>query len=159
MNKLSKKVVVIGIGNIFRSDDGVGPYIIDKLKEANISKNVELKNLESATIDILNVIEGAFTVIVIDSIECSTKIGKIHELQLDDLPERERSFNLHNIGLKSIFLTAKKLERLPQNLLIYGIEIKDVSYNNQLSSEVKTAADKLVKKLEEEFTQKVKKKL
>lgn len=159
MNKLSKKVVVIGIGNIFRSDDGVGPYIIDKLKEANISKNVELKNLESATIDILNVIEGAFTVIVIDSIECSTKIGKIHEFQLEDLPDHTNSFNLHNIGLKTLFLIAKKIERYPKNLRFYGIEIKDVSYNNQLSAEVKKSAKKLVKKLQEEFTQKGKKKL
>ena len=103
MNKLSKKVVVIGIGNIFRSDDGVGPYIIDKLKEANISKNVELKNLESATIDILNVIEGASTVIVIDSMNHSTKIGETHELQLKDLPDRANSFNLHNMDLKTLF--------------------------------------------------------
>ena len=31
-----EKLIILGVGNELKSDDGVGPYIIKKLKEENI---------------------------------------------------------------------------------------------------------------------------
>ena len=44
-----KKLIVLGIGNELKSDDGVGPYIISKLKQENI-ENKNLLFIDSKTV-------------------------------------------------------------------------------------------------------------
>ena len=34
-----EKLIILGVGNELKSDDGVGPFIINKLKEENIESN------------------------------------------------------------------------------------------------------------------------
>ncbi len=149
---MNPKTVIIGIGNTLRNDDGVGPYILDKLREKNLPKDIRLVNLESATVDILNAIEGFSKVIIIDSMNFQSKVGKIHEFKLDDLADNKKSFNLHNIDFKSLFLTAKKINRSPDELKFYCIEIKDTNYEQKLSAEVKKSGDILIKMLLDEVS-------
>lgn len=152
MTDKKNKVQIIGIGNILRNDDGVGPYIINELKKKKLPDNVELINVEIATLDILHLIKKENDVIVIDSMTSSTKVGKIYTLKLEDLPDLNTPFNLHEMDLKTLFLTAKEIGILPKNVRFYAIEVKDVNFEGRLSDEVKAAAEELVKILTEELT-------
>ena len=39
-----EKLIVLGVGNELKSDDGVGPFIINKLKEENIPGKLHRQN-------------------------------------------------------------------------------------------------------------------
>ena len=45
-----EKLIVLGVGNELKSDDGVGPFIINKLKEENIENNKRLLFINAKTV-------------------------------------------------------------------------------------------------------------
>ena len=45
-----EKLIVLGVGNELKCDDGVGPYIIKKLKEENIENKKKLLFIDAKTV-------------------------------------------------------------------------------------------------------------
>ena len=45
-----EKLIVLGVGNVLKCDDGVGPYIIKKLKEENIEDAKKLLFIDAQTV-------------------------------------------------------------------------------------------------------------
>ncbi len=69
----------------------------------------------------------------------------------DDIQQRkDLKLSGHQISLPDVLLLAGKLDKLPEILLI-GIEPKDMDYDLELSSEVKDAAGKVIQTLIEEL--------
>lgn len=45
-----EKLIVLGVGNELKCDDGIGPYIINKLKEENIEDKNKLLFIDGKTV-------------------------------------------------------------------------------------------------------------
>jgi hydrogenase maturation protease len=71
------KTLVLGIGNLLFSDDGVGLHIIEKLREEDLG--VDLKEASSG-LDILDAVKGYDRVILVDAIRSGGEPGTIYEL-------------------------------------------------------------------------------
>ena len=134
------KIAVLGIGNEYRGDDGVGPYIIRRLKLRGLPAHVELKTGEAASlIDYWN---GAHTAIVVDAVAANSEPGKIHRFDAHERPLPRRLFDAstHAFGLAKSVELARALDRLPPRLIVYGIEGKNFDMGSGLSPEVRQAA-------------------
>ena len=79
---------VIGFGNIFMGDDGVGVRVIEKLKEDDEIKkldNVELIDGGTSGIDLIFMLKQAEKAIIIDAVDAGQAEGEIIEFYLDDI--------------------------------------------------------------------------
>lgn len=134
----NRKVLIIGIGNHLRSDDGVGPKIIEQLRA---SAKVALLNAETNIERYIEPIRnsGASTLLFIDSMSLGQKPGHYELVSIDAI--RDFSFNSHNISLKRL----KDFFHMPAFVL--GIEPETLKVGEKLSPGVQMAADKITKAL------------
>jgi hydrogenase maturation protease len=68
------KVLVLGIGNLVMSDDGVGVKVIQHLqREYGFAENVEIMDGGTLGLDLLPKLEGIDHLIVVDAVETGRK--------------------------------------------------------------------------------------
>src|SRR4030043_818659 len=80
-NKTSEPIIkIIGFGNIYMGDDGVGIRVIEKIKEQGIFAdydNVELIDGGTSGVDLIFFLQQAAKVIIIDAVDAGQGIGAI----------------------------------------------------------------------------------
>jgi hydrogenase maturation protease len=134
------KIVVLGVGNEFRGDDGAGPFIIGRLEAENLPDTlVELRRCGPASL--IDQWRDAETAIVVDAAAGSSP-GKIHRFEVSgrSIPEGVFIVSTHSLGVAESVELARSLNLLPLRLLIYGIEGRRFDHGAGLSPEVEKAA-------------------
>jgi hydrogenase maturation protease len=139
-------IVVVGIGNDFRNDDGVGLYVA-RLIEAMDFKDVTVIPGVAEGTALLDSWENAARAYVIDCAVSGQQSGTIHRFEIAETPIPAEIFNgysTHNISVADAVELARVLGRLPKSLVVYGIEGGDFRPGGDLSPEVTAAAHKVV---------------
>jgi hydrogenase maturation protease len=132
--------LVIGVGNPGRGDDGAGPEVARKVRTAEAIRH------HSGSYELIDLWEDADEVVVVDAARSGAPAGTIHRIEAnhDALPGGLLATSTHSVGVAETVELARSLGRLPPRLLIYGIEVSDVTVGARLSPEVVRAIDDLV---------------
>lgn len=141
--------LVIGVGNRFRGDDGVGPWVADHLHRRG-ARAVEASGEGAGLIDLWS---GSDTAVVVDAMRQDGAPGTIrcfdaHETQI---PAGSFHYSSHLFGLAEAIAMARELGRLPRRLTVYGIEGDDFSAGERLSSAVRMAAERVADRIAREI--------
>ncbi len=117
------RVVVVGIGNAFRSDDAVGLRVAAGLL-GRLPQGVEVVACEGEPTRLLEVWEGADAVVVVDAIRSGADTGAVRRIDLvsDELPDELFRGSTHHFSLADTVRLARALGRLPRVAVLYGIE-------------------------------------
>ena len=147
---------IVGIGNRFRNDDGVGPGVIDLLKQYNLP-SVKLHEVNDDLTDLIQTWSKDETVILIDAVQSGSPVGRIHHLDLLHANQENLAmkFSTHSFNPFQIARLAMELNLLPHSLYLFGIEAADFSYGEKLGPEVqesmKIVVDHIAKKWPDGF--------
>ncbi len=149
------KIKVLGAGNYLMADDGVGIHILEKLEQSLIP-DVELENAGVGGLAILDLIEDADDVIIIDAVRGGGGApGSIYKFTDKDLPPAQLfMMSLHDLNLVDTLAVGRQIqpELMPDNITIIGIEVERVEgICTELSPSVKAAADEVMKMVFEEI--------
>ncbi len=138
-------VRVIGVGNPYRSDDGVGPFVAARLRERGLA--AEDHSGEGA--GLIEAWQGGGTVIVIDATRSGSPPGAIRRFDAAaaTVPTGTFHYSTHLFGLAEAIETARALGRLPPQLIIYGIEGQEFGFGDGLSDPVTRAAAEVVERI------------
>ena len=142
------EVVIIGVGNQYRTDDGVGIFIAGKLKAENLPQTrIEFNRGEAASL--MDCWNGSDTVFLVDAVKSGAFPGQIYRFnaQIPFMPKGFFNSSTHNFGTAAAVELAGILNRLPRLLIIYGIEGKCFEAGRGLTPEVEKAAKTVVKLL------------
>jgi hydrogenase maturation protease len=137
--------VVIGVGNPYRSDDGVGPAVVALLRSRDLP-GVRLAESTGETGHLLDLWSGAALAIVVDAVRTADPHpGRVHRLSLTGTPDTgaPRTASSHGLRLGEAVELARALDRLPDRLLLYAVEIADSSYGTTLSAPLAAAVPDL----------------
>lgn len=136
----SKSVVVIGLGNPDRADDGVGIEVVRKLKELAPDRIfLEQEGLEGVVLGILNR-EDVETVLFIDAVDFGGRAGEIQIFsQATFHPCR---ISTHKVSLE---LLSALLRKEGKAIYLLGIQPSALDFDSKISDEVKRSLDKVVK--------------
>ncbi len=139
------EIIVIGVGNDYRHDDGVGPLIARKLEGKKLPKTL-IKVHSGEGISLMESWEGAQTVILLDAVKSGEQPGKIYRFNshFDSIPTGFFNCSTHDFGVREAVELARAFDRLPPGLIIYGIEGKSFEEGVGLSSEVKKVINDVV---------------
>jgi hydrogenase maturation protease len=130
-------MVVIGVGNPFRSDDGVGRTVVRRLR-AGVPPGVVVMEETGDGAELLEAWEGADCVILVDAVQSGASPGTLHRLDArkEQLPAWFSHASTHTFGVGEAIELARRMGDLPANLIVYGIEGLDFSGGTRLSPEV-----------------------
>ncbi|NUO41528.1 MAG: hydrogenase maturation protease [Streptomyces sp.] len=149
------RIAVIGVGNEFRRDDGVGWAVLARLGERPLPPYTDLATCDGDPGRLIGRWEGARLAVVVDAAHAHPGTpGRVHRLELDagllDLP---RTTSSHGLGLGEAVELARVLGRLPQRLVVYAVEGADSTLGTGLSPAVADAVEPLVTAITDEIAQ------
>ena len=145
---------VIGIGNLLRADDGVGIHVAQRLKEKR--PDIEVVDMSTTSIELLEFIRGRDNVVVIDAIKTGAEPGTVHRITPHE-PMSSSFTSSHNLNLSCILMLGWKLyrEEMPKKLVILAVEAEDInSYSSKLTAKVQLVVPKLLEYIGKEFEEK-----
>lgn len=138
-------IVVIGLGNLYLGDDGIGIRVARALKEMNLREDVSVLEHAEMDLSIIEMFQGASKLIIIDSVKGGKKPGTVSQYTLTSRKgDLDRLSNLHSLKLTDIIDLAISAGTLTCPIIMIGVEPKNVSLGEGLSPEVERALPKAV---------------
>ena len=137
--------LVIGVGNLYRSDDAVGIVIARKINNMALDR-VSVKEQSGEGTSLMDAWKGYGRVLIVDAVSSGAAVGSIHRLDAskEPIPSKFFSCSTHNFGVAEAIELARTLSQLPGHLQLYGIEGKNFQPGEVLSSEVEQAMELVV---------------
>lgn len=135
------RCLVIGIGNPFRRDDGVGVYVAKAIAAAALD-GIEVRIESGEGGSLMELWKGAERVVIIDAVRSDSAPGKIHQIDASrhQVPSDFFHYSSHAFGLAEAIELAKALGELPPEVTVLGIEGQDFSTGTALTGDVEQAA-------------------
>ncbi|OHD64066.1 MAG: hypothetical protein A2176_08620 [Spirochaetes bacterium RBG_13_51_14] len=108
--------MILGIGNILRSDDGLGVYIIRHMEESGVPlpEGVELLDGGTAGFDLLGLIDGYDKIVIVDALKTNDKPGSIYRFTPEHAVESRARFSLHEVGIMEVIKTLRIMDHNPE---------------------------------------------
>lgn len=131
---------VLGLGEELKADDGIGKYVIDRLKER---KNRQLLLHSSVPENAFIKLRGVDSLTIIDAADFSGRPGEIRIVK--ELKERDR-LSTHSTSLSTLVKYIKESIGIKDITLIL-IQAKSLEFGGEMSEEVKEAGEKIVQLL------------
>ncbi|MGD9851161.1 MAG: hydrogenase maturation protease [Nitrospirales bacterium] len=138
-------IKVIGLGNGFRGDDGVGNLVARQLLPYQ-SQAISISEGGLAGLNLLDEMKDTHKLILIDAVSSLSESGTIHRFTF---PQDRQTFravvwstsatSTHGFGLGEALTLADTLGVLPPQVVIYGIELGTVETGGPLSPKVADA--------------------
>jgi len=133
--------IVIGVGNRMMGDDGVGPIVLDRLS-GRLGETVALVESVGDATHLLESWRDARLALVVDAVVSGGVPGSVQRIEGNaGFPATWRSASTHLVGVVEAIELGKMLDQLPDELVVYGIEIDAVKAGVTLSPDVDAAAD------------------
>src|SRR4051794_39848458 len=96
------KVLILGIGNILMGDEGVGVHVINSLEKAALPADVDVLDGGTGSFLLLEPMQNAERVILIDATIDGRTAGSIRRLQPKFSTDYPATLTAHDIGLKDL---------------------------------------------------------
>lgn len=135
-------IAVIGIGNDFRSDDGVGLEVARRVRHAGLTNAVIVGGV-SDDYTLLSAWQDCEQAFLVDSTLSDSDPGTIRRFDAlkEQIPaELFSSFSTHSLNIPRTIELARTLGRLPQSMTLIGIEGGNFDNGEGLSAKVEAAA-------------------
>ena len=144
---MAKKVLIGGIGNVLLGDDGVGPYLV-RLLEARyeFEDGVEIDDLGTPALDLIDLISGKDAVILIDSIDTEAAPGTVVLYRKADIMRHCPAVRMdpHSPALVDALLSAELFGVAPAEVLLVGIKAESFETGCSLSKIIKLSLDRMI---------------
>ena len=153
MTKEQSPRLILGVGNLLLRDEGVGVHVISTLRERELPDDVELLDGGTASFDLLDTLAGRRQVIIIDAVRTGSEPGTIFRFTPEDIStSREQLTSLHQVGLlATLDLVDHLLDSPPEEVIILGVEPKEIDWGLELSAEVEAAVPKVIELITSEL--------
>lgn len=150
----AQRILVLGLGNILLQDEGVGVHVAQCLQQQSLPGNVEIVDAGTAALDVLLLAEGIQRLVIIDAMRAGGKPGTIYvaRMSVQETNQLTQFFtqpdgwkiSLHQAGLLDALAAAKAIGRAPQEIVIVGVEPKEVNSGLELTDEVERRIPEII---------------
>jgi len=139
------RILVIGVGNEYRSDDAVGLVVARRLRQLSIG-NVTVIEASGEGTDLMESWKGADTVIIVDAASSGAKPGTIHRIdaRAQRIPTGLLRYSTHAFSVGEAVELARAMNRLPPRMVVYGVEGERFDEGTVLSRAVQASVGTVV---------------
>ena len=131
-------ILVLGIGNLIMSDDGIGVRVVQLLSgRYRFPAGVSIVDGGTLGLDLLPKLEGVERLLVVDAVEMGRPPGSIVRLCGDDVPVvLETRLSPHQVGLKDLLAVAMLQGFMPREMVLWGVQPERCELGMELSEVV-----------------------
>ncbi len=154
-NHESGRVVVLGLGNILLSDEGVGVHVVNAIK-GQYAPSPQLELIDGGTmgLDLLPLFQTQDRILIIDAVDFGKAPGHVGIIQGSNIPSvLNTKLSVHHIGLSDVLFAARLLRAIPPDVCLIGIQPKSLDVGLDMTEDirlqVKQIIDLVMQKLKE----------
>jgi len=114
------RLLVLGIGNLLYTDDGVGVHVVRELRKRRYA-SILVTEIGTAMLDALPLFEWADRVLVVDAIQAGGKPGSIYWGELSAIQSLCHGPSIHDVGIASVLTLMSKGASQPE-VFVLGVE-------------------------------------
>lgn len=141
---MTGSTVVIGIGNNFRRDDGLGLAVAEQIAERHLPW-VRVVTGTGEPGALLDAWTGAARAVVVDAAAGPDSTpGRVRRWSADDLEPAATVLSSHRLGLAQTAALGRALGRMPGELVVFTVEIADTGHGAGLTPAVAAAVPKVI---------------
>lgn len=149
---MSKKTLVLGIGNLLLGDEGVGVHAARALQREECPCAAEVLEVGTAILDALPALEKADRVIVLDAMKYDGDPGTVYRIPLGRCRSSQCIASMHGFDIfRVLALTGREV---PPEVLVYGVEPSYIGWSLELSPQVTNALTFLLESVKMEIKKK-----
>jgi hydrogenase maturation protease len=139
-------VLVLGLGNILLSDEGVGVRVVEALQACyRIPDGVEVIDGGTSGIDMLDLIAHRDHLIVVDAVTTGAPPTSVIRLHGEAVPAFfQAKISPHQLGLSDVLAALRLLESEPAGITLIGIVPAALHLGLELSPAIAGKLDALV---------------
>lgn len=140
--------LLIGIGNEYRSDDGVGLLVARMIRDKKLP-SVVVKEESGEGAALMEAWQGFENVILIDAVTSGAKPGTIHRLDVkaETISREFFHYSTHAFGVADAIEMARAMNTLPPKLLVYGIQGENFTAGTNISPVVQKAVKRIIEQI------------
>jgi len=151
-----KPIKILGIGSPF-GEDQIGWKVIESLKtkinpKDKIYKMVSINSFDRPGIRLLELIQDAEIVYIVDAMKSGGKLGDIYRYENKAIFKLQKKISTHSIGVIDALMLGNELGSLPKTIILYGIEIKNSKFVTDISKSLDRTINKVTKLIIEEIS-------
>ena len=149
-----ERLLVLGVGNLLLTDDGVGVLAAQQLMERPWPANVTVREAGTFTHDVFYTFEGFTHLLVLDVVHAGSEAGTLYRFTEDALVQNsEQRLSIHDIDLIDSLRMAEMYFKKRPELVVLGMEPHDhVTWNIGLSEPLEARFSAFVAAAEREIT-------
>lgn len=133
---MTAAAVVIGVGNRWRRDDIAGIAVLDQL-QGRVDEDVVLVESDGEPTRLLGAFERAPQVVMVDAVVTGSEPGTVRRFTDTELPDQMGiGQSSHLVQLVETIELGKLLGRLPNGLVLIGIEATDFDNGEGMTAPV-----------------------
>jgi len=146
--------LVIGVGNEFRTDDGLGILAAREIRRRTYP-GVEVIEASGEGTALLESWKGYDHVLIVDAVCSGATRGSVHRIDLitQSIPRGFFNPSSHSFGVGEAVEMARQLGQLPEVLLLYGIEGCQFETGAGLTNDVVRSIPNLLALIEADISQ------
>lgn len=143
-----KQSLIIGLGNDWLTDDGIGVVLTEKIKNdyPELQKQFDFKTTAYGGLELIDFISGYKEVFFIDGIiTYEAEPGYLWKFTVDNFRETLHLSHYHDIKFTVLFDFMRQIGLItPEVVRVFAIEvIEDKEFNQKLSFELRQKTDEL----------------
>jgi hydrogenase maturation protease len=141
-------MLVIGVGNEFRQDDGVGLFTARRLRKL-LPASVDIMELPGEGTALMEAWAGENSVWIIDAVSSGANPGTIHVFEAIQtiVPASFFRYSCHAFSVAEAIELSRAMGILPDDLTVFGIEGGFFGNGTDMSVEVERALDVVVNRI------------
>lgn len=153
------RTAIMGFGNPVRSDDGVGCYVIDRLRATlGLVNDLSLFDMGTSAFEVLFQLQGHRRILIVDAVVNTGEIpGAVYKLPANEVEaaiQDEPMVFLHSLKWDQALSYARKILRdaYPDDVQVYLIAVDNTRLEVDLSEPVRLAGDRVTRLILDELS-------
>ena len=141
---LSSDTVVVGVGNIILSDDGVGVHAARLLEsDPKVPRGVTILDGGTLGLDLMPYVSDAARVLFLDAVNSGGAPGTLVRLSGKDLLGASAGMSVHQVGVADLIAALALMASKPQEIVVLGVQPAHTDWGTTLTPEVEAALPRL----------------
>ncbi|UCV22746.1 HyaD/HybD family hydrogenase maturation endopeptidase [Ferribacterium limneticum] len=125
----SKRILVLGIGNILWADEGFGVRCVEALNAGwEFPPQVTVMDGGTQGLYLLPYVQEADCLLVFDAVDYGDEPGRLRVVVGDQVPRfmGVKKMSLHQTGFQEVLMAAELTQKLPAELVLVGVQAEQL---------------------------------
>lgn len=151
-----KDVVVIGLGNVLLSDEGIGVHIVRRLSSRQDKfPYVDFIDAGTGGLALLHLIANRKKALIIDCAKMGATPGRMRRFNPDEVQSVKKlsQYSLHEQDILQVINLSKQLGECPKEIIFFGIEPESTGPGQKLSKTLSGKIDSYIAEIRKELAE------